>query len=271
MPFDLVLVVLWILAVIVLAWGCVPPLFHLLGLTRLTQSVESAATDLGPSDDEPDYDDVYHQLAALGFAPLGAYWDRLWFFYFHWVKSFRTRVFFRRDTHSFACVYRLAPGEQVRVAFVTCFTDQSLVWSGNSLESHQFPEEDWVRWGHVTENLAELCEMHEEMVGKFRTAARSIDTSGELAGLLACVARINARYIRQDRRGPARLFKVAAITHTICPMIGAFLMGVGSSAVPIGVLSGGFAWAAFRLLWPRVVGVKRAVEIGQSGAYTHSK
>jgi hypothetical protein len=271
MPNDVLLALLWTLAALVFVWGCVPLLLHVLGLTRLTQHIEASPTDLGPSDDEADYDDVYHQLAALGFKPLGAYWDRLWFFYFHWVKSFRTRVFFRQDSHCYACVYRLAAGERIRMAFVTCFTDESLVWTGNSLELHQFPEEDWVRWGHVTDNLADLYELHEEMVGKFRTASRSVDARDELASLLGCVARVNERYIHQDRRVPARLLKVAVLTHGICPIIGAFLMGIGHTAVPIGVLFGGGAWQGFRLLWPRVVGAKRAVEIGHAAAYTQPR
>jgi hypothetical protein len=136
---------LWLLALSVLVWACVPPLLHTLGLCRYTQRIESDPADLGANDDEPDYDDVYHQLHALGFRPLAAYWDRFWFFYFHWVKSFRTRVFLHPELHCFACIYRLAKGERVRIAFVTCFTDEALVWSGNSLEAHQFPEEDWVR------------------------------------------------------------------------------------------------------------------------------
>lgn len=253
---------LWLIAVIVFLWACVPSLLHVMGLSRHSQYSETAPRDLGANDDEPDYDDAYHQLTALGFRPLGAYRERLWFFYFHWSKSFRTRVFIHPESHCYACVYRLAR-EQVRVSFATCFSDESLIWSSDSLEAYQLGDDDWIRWGFVTDDLAQLWGMHQEVVAKYQRPRREVDARNDLDILLTLIAKVNERYVRGDRGRAGRMLKVAVLSLVVCPIIAAFMNGAGHWLVPCGVLAGGLGWAAFLFVWPRALSIKRRLEVAR--------
>jgi hypothetical protein len=256
---------LWLIAFIVLIWACVPSLMHVLGLSQHTQRSETAPKDLTPNDAEPDYDDAYQQLTALGFRPLGAFRERLWFFYFHWSKSFRTRVFIHPERHCYACAYRLAR-ERVRVSFATCFSDDSLIWSSDSLEAYQLGDDDWIRWGFVTDDLAQLWALHQEVVDKYRRPCREVDARDDLSTLLNLIGKVNGRYVRQDRGRAGRMLKTSVLSLGICPIVAAFIHGLGHWMVPCGVLAGGLGWAGFHFLWPRVVGMKRKVELAQGQA-----
>jgi hypothetical protein len=268
-PF--VLPMLWLLAGIVIVWALTPLLLHVLGLSRYVQTIETRPADLAVSEDESDYDDVFQQLRALGFEPLGAYRESHWFFFFHWVKSFRTRVLVCHAHRCFACVYRLARGEQVRVAFVTCLGDSGLVWSSNSLETHHAEEEDFVRWGYVTDDLAQLFPLHQQLVEKLRSPTREPEIGAGLSLLLGAVARINQRHPRQDRRLALHFLKVCLFALGTCPLVAVLVLGHDHWTVPFGVLFGAIGWVAFLVVWPRVLRRKRAREVRVGGQVVGSR
>jgi hypothetical protein len=234
-------VVLGGVACLIAVGVCLPCLFQLLGLTMFVNWFEDNPNQCEPGGDDPVYADVCRQLRDLGFEPLGSCWERYWFITRHWTKTFHHRVFGSRARGCFVCVYRLFRGDPVRVAFTTCFTDQALIWTGNHMEEFRRLEDDYVRWGIDTGNLAELLAAHRQVVEEFVAAGRQIDAHDSFPVLTATLAVHNWRYVRSARQEGLAYLQYEAFWLGLGPLLVFLCYGVSGWWIPASVILG---WVA---------------------------
>jgi hypothetical protein len=237
------LIALWGAAGLAAFLVCLPPLLQFLGLSRLVNRFDESPGTVEPTDDDPAYADIYRQLLALGLRPLGSCWEQYWFFNGHWTKAFHHRVFGSRDRKCFACVYRLVSGEPVRVALATCFTDEALVWTANHFAEFRQLEEDHVRWGINTSDLAELLDSHRQVVEDFVAHGHPVGDHDSLPLLAATLYTHNRRYIRGERHSGLTHLKYAFFWLGIGPLVARTFFGLGNWVLPVAVIAGAAAKA----------------------------
>src|SRR5947207_1955627 len=118
---------LWAAAVLGLVWALAPMVFSLCGWTIVRYTAEEDHAAVEPSDDDPDYRRRYGQLRDLRFRPAGVVTERAWFLVFLWFRRARVRYLATPDGQCFAGLYRLDPGEALRIALKTCTTGGGVV------------------------------------------------------------------------------------------------------------------------------------------------
>jgi hypothetical protein len=235
---DEVYLLLWGLAGVAVALTCAPMLLALLGLTRCRCTCAPDPDALEPTGDDDAYAAIFAQLQALGLRPAGTQRVTAWFFAFHWVKSFDLRMFATPRGDCFAAVYRLVDGEPWRVTYSTGFTDGALVQSGSTLEDLKVQEEDYLRWGFVTADLAELLGLHRELVGRFAEAGGRAVAPLSLAEVCELEERYSERGARKDKATPLAALGTTLALLGVVPLSLGFGLGFDHWSVPLAFLGG---------------------------------
>jgi hypothetical protein len=108
-------------------WAVLPPLMTALGVVLLRYSASEDPADAEPTGDDPDYERRVRQLGSLGFRPIGSVTERVWLYGIDWFKASRIRCLATPDGQCFAALFRLTPGEPVRIALKTFLTGGGMV------------------------------------------------------------------------------------------------------------------------------------------------
>ncbi|MCE9532276.1 MAG: hypothetical protein K8T89_14320 [Planctomycetes bacterium] len=230
------LILLWGLAILVLGWTWLPALIAALGGSRFTQGIsnEAAGKDLS----SPDRDDALwaNQLQALGYELIGSGWQRINFASSEWSQYMPLRVFRNEYKNCYAFMQRAPapfyfwPG----AVFATCFADGGLLLSDNNLDAAPNPDDEVIRQGLVTLNLADVEELHLATMAALNRAGRKPDSDLGMETLLQALERVIAPGIKKQngRAGTQYLF-VHGLIHLCAstPLIS--LLGVGHYSVPI--------------------------------------
>jgi hypothetical protein len=111
-----------------------------------------------------EYQFYHDQLRNLGFEPLGVLEETGYFYGFHYAKSFHPRVFVHRELGVYANVYRLIPGDALRVALSTLLADGWFVQTGCWMESLVSVGEKYYRWAVTTRVVREQLDAHQELL-----------------------------------------------------------------------------------------------------------
>ncbi len=152
---------LWLCAGVAAFLVLLPIVLGALGCTRFVVRARCSPAECEPDGDE-EYLFYHDQLRNLGFEPLGVLAETGYFYGFHYVKIFRPRVFVHRELGVYATVYRLIPGDALRVALSTLLADGWLVQTGCWMESLVTVGEKYYRWGVTTRVVRELLDAHQE-------------------------------------------------------------------------------------------------------------
>ena len=228
--------ILWLIAGPLFLSMCLPPLFHLLGWSRYFMEQDDAAIAAESGDDDAYTAKLLSQLRELGFKPLGAVTETVHFFILHWSWSCRQRIFGSKERRAFAALYRFVKEEPVRLAFVTCFADGAMAWTGNHSEDIRMLSADFVRWGFATDDLAELLERHHQAADRLAGSDRKPVDHDQLANLAAVLAPHSRRQVFSSKAEP-RMFLVASLfLGGVAPAIVAASFGFDSWFVPLVVI-----------------------------------
>lgn len=198
-------------------------------------------TRKGPvCDDDVQALDVHRQLDALGFKPIGTYWEHVWFLAYHWCLTSRERSFLSSAHGTFAAVYRYVVNEPLRVSFKTCFRGGAFVVTGN----HSGNEAEWVvtdkylRWGRATNNLAELLALHRSEVEKFQARGWVPDANNNFGTLLPIEEEFAIVGLRDARNASLLFLGIHAFCLGLLPVIAGYYYGLAHWSVPVGILAG---------------------------------
>jgi hypothetical protein len=154
---------LWLCAGVAAFLVCLPMILGALGCTRFVARARCSPAECAPADDV-EYQFYHDQLRNLGFEPLGVLKETGYFYGFHYAKTFRLRVFAHRELGVYATVYRLIPGDALRVSLSTLLADGWLVQTGCWMESLISVGEKYYRWGVTTRVVREQLEAHQEVL-----------------------------------------------------------------------------------------------------------
>jgi len=202
---------------------CLPMIVGMLGGTILRVRTLASPADCEPSGDE-EYAFSYHQLRGLGFEPLGVKEESAWFFAHHYVKRFRSRVFFHAGHGVYAAVYELVSGDGFRVLLSTLLADGRLLQTGSCLESLVISREKYYRWGVTTRLVGEQLRAHLDLL-------RDRWQGGVIAPVdLEALA---ARSVEESRRSRWGLFAPVSAM-----LLGMAVALVGTLAIVAGVVCG---------------------------------
>jgi hypothetical protein len=167
--------ILWALAAVATVWAFVPPIVTALGLYRSYGTAVEDPQAVEPAGDDPEYEQKYHELLALGFAPVGVLTEHFWLFAFHWYKAFPARCLATADRTCYAAVFRFLDGT-VRVRFDTRLDDGFGVRTvmGEGWTDH---DEFWSRTEVAEASVAGLYEHHRHHV-EARGGVRGASAAG---------------------------------------------------------------------------------------------
>jgi hypothetical protein len=184
-PFDLYLLcILWTAALVALGWACIPPICHILGLSRYHIERDDRPLDEEVRDPDAFTFAIHKQLESLGFHPLGYLTETHRFFVDYWKRENRFHIFGSIDKGCFAFLYRLHNGEPVRVSLATCFEDEAFVWTSNFGTEVRLDARGYVRHAVATNNLQEVLIQHQEVVEQFKWEGRRALIPNDLGQLL---------------------------------------------------------------------------------------
>jgi hypothetical protein len=231
------LIALWSLAGVVLTATCLPPLLGLLGFMRFWTEFDDNPSHLEPDAADESYADAHRQLTALGFAPLGVFWEKTWFLAHHWFKSFEVKSFASKTHGCFGQVYRLLPGDTVRVFLATCFEDGTYIVTANHMEEFVINQGGYYRWGVETSDLSAVLEHHQKMVEQLG-AGRMIKAPSSLQVLMATMTPHNDRYLRSDRSISLNSLCAGLMEPGIAAALAVSVFGVAHPLVPVALLIG---------------------------------
>jgi hypothetical protein len=197
---DILIDFLWVSAAAALVWVCLPMIMALLGLTRFTSRYRDDPTEAEPHGQGTEYEAIFAQLTSLGLHPCGFRVDEAHWYAFHWVKTFHVYVFATAAGDCFASVYRLIEEDDWRVTLATGLEDATLFETGSTMPELQLREDDFVRWGHVTDDLAELLALHREAVARYSAETGRAVIRLDLATLDRLICNCSSRVLRRCAR-----------------------------------------------------------------------
>jgi hypothetical protein len=163
-PLDLCL---WIAAGLGAVWALGPLLMDFLGLSRLRFEAQHAPRVVEPTCDDPEYRQRFTQLRSLGFSPLGIVREKAWCHFGQWRKVFEVRFLATADRACFASLYRLHPGEPLRVSLETFTTQRGLVRTVMPGVGEPHLDDTYMRTEHQGLEVPELLAQHQEDVEQF--------------------------------------------------------------------------------------------------------
>ena len=168
---------LWFAAGVGAFWALGPAVLRFAGLGRIRfvaehdpYALEFIATK------DPDYARRIARLYELGFKPLGMVTETAWFHFGQWRTAFEVYCLATPDGKCFASLYRLHPGEPVRLGFESFTTNRGMVRTVMPGVGEPQSDEDFSRLEFQGLDEAELLARHHEHVESFlqRTRQRVI-------------------------------------------------------------------------------------------------
>lgn len=120
----------WLLAGGLVAVILLPPVFTVLGLSRIASRHLASIPEVWERD-FPIHPQVYELLHEHGFELLGGIQIRHWLWFNYWCLSRRYRVFGGRHSGCFALVTRSDFRKRDQIAFLTLYADGGWVWTAN--------------------------------------------------------------------------------------------------------------------------------------------
>lgn len=158
------------LALICAAWICLPDVLMLLGKVRIQRGFSGGPEEVAQ---HPEYGstELCDELTALGFRPLGVYWETV-----SGHKMFHELVFTAADGDCFGKVYRLFDNDPARAAFFSTLCGEATVMTQN-YHGGMEADEDQLRAGPPQQGSSAMATVE--------TAATSIEERMPLAVVLA--------------------------------------------------------------------------------------
>ncbi len=183
---DVVVTILWGVAILVVAWTWIPALIAALGGTKYLSNGVNDPDHLEPTAKEPDYAYWVYQLQELGYEPLGQGWIRVDFAGHEWSLYTVLRVFYHKQNQCYAILQRVPapfyfwPG----ASFITCFSDGRMLFTDNNEAVSPFPDDEFIRQGVVSLDLADVQELHLATMEALRGKGLRPDTEANIETLL---------------------------------------------------------------------------------------
>jgi hypothetical protein len=237
----LLTVVLQAAAALAVFWLCLPNLLAVLGLA-FHNGIAGGPSDVEPDGSDPCHEDLHRQLEALGFTPLGRYWEG-WRF----GKTFHEVAYASEQERCFASVFGLAHADH-HVAFLTTFTDGATVITKN-IDGVVMRTED-LRAVYVPTNvLPELLAEHRRHVGEFRAAGRVPTSDYTLPGFQAAERTYfespSQRVSHRKAAAGTLLIKLVVLAVLFVPL--AFLLGFDPlrPGFPLALLAASLGYISF--------------------------
>jgi hypothetical protein len=211
----LLTVVLRAAAAVAVVWLALPEVLTLLGL-GFKNGVAGGPSDVEPDGTDPCRFKFHRQLEALGFTPLGQYWEATRF-----GKTFHELAYASENAECFAMIFGLAQVDH-HVAFLTTFTDGAAVITKN-IDGVQASTAD-LRATHLpTNSLAEILLEHRRHVRDFKEAGRTPAADYTLPGVQAAqLAYYNNATLRAEHRKSmlgTLLVKLVVVTALFFPAV----------------------------------------------------
>ena len=195
---ELIESLLWCAAGLMLAYLFLPMFFMMLGQTRVTFAVLGGPEAAQPTDNDPQYADLYERLRNLGFEPLGSRREIGWFANGHWYKrSLPGRIWATPGRDCFVSLYRLFPDEPWRLAFSTIFTDGSAVQTANQMTRLRIEEPDYLRQACPSPDLSEVLRQHRQTAEDFRATWGRVVAAPDLPEALERLCHHSERHLRK--------------------------------------------------------------------------
>ncbi len=193
-PADIALAVL---ALAGLAAAALPVVVSCLGMTIVHYRPVEDPSEFKPAAPDAEFLEIFEDLAAAGFEPLGVIVEECWLFHHHWYKAFRVHALRNRDRTVYASVYRIVPGEPWRISLET-FTDDGAmirtVMPGAGLDVRM---EGSSRREVGQCELIDLVEEHANHVADYTDDTRSAVIAVDLEDRAAIDERLDRAQIRQ--------------------------------------------------------------------------
>ena len=233
---DTFTIVIWGVAILVLAWTWVPALIASLGGTRYLTGGSNDVSRLDLARNGPDFAFWAKQIAELGYDPLGSGWLRVNFAGPSWALVSAVAIFRNQAKNTYAYMerapapYSFWPG----AVFATMFSDGSALFTDNNRAAQPDPDDECVRQGVVTLKLAELEEFHQATLSALGKLNRKPDSDMSVELLLNTIKRFDGEVARRvhSRAGTQYLFAHGLIHITVSfPLV--YLMGFMHWAVPL--------------------------------------
>jgi hypothetical protein len=228
--------ILWGVAILVLAWTWVPAFISSMGGTRYLVGFSNDVTGLEPSPREPDYSYWAQQLLDLGYEPVGTGWIRVNFAGPTWAIWSPVRVFRKPSVGTFAYVsrapapYYFWPG----AVFATCLADGRLLTSDNNRAADLDVEDEHIKQGMVTLDLAALEAQHQEALDALKRSGFRPEGDLNIETLMRALERHEGPEARRAhaRAGTNYLFAHGLI-HICVSIPTAYLLGIMHWSVPL--------------------------------------
>jgi hypothetical protein len=142
---DAITLVLAILSTVILIRLLLPDILAVLGLSPLQNGFSAGPEDANSYWPTKLDEDLYQEILALGFQPLGTYWEQL-----HFTRRFDEFVFTRTEEKCFGILY---PNDQImsrRASFFTVFETGGVVFTKNYCGGLEIQEGDFLATGART-------------------------------------------------------------------------------------------------------------------------
>jgi hypothetical protein len=123
---DAVTIALLIVSIMLALWLCLPRLLVVLGVVRLQHGFQAGPEEVSRYWLHDIDEDNFNQLTALGFAPVGVYWEQIGL-----SRVYLEYVFTSKQGDCFAMLY---PNQQImprRASFITGFTSGGVIFTKN--------------------------------------------------------------------------------------------------------------------------------------------
>ena len=187
-------------AAVAVIWLCLPELLALVGLA-FRNGIAGGPSDVEPDGTDPSHEDLHRHLLALGFTPLGRYWEG-WRF----GRTFHELAYASVKDGCFASIFGLAVADH-HVAFLTTFTDGAAVITKNI--DGVVTSAEGLRAIYVPTNvLADILGEHRRHVAEFRAAGHVPTDDATLPGFRAAQ---RAYYDNPSNRASKRMTAVGLL------------------------------------------------------------
>jgi hypothetical protein len=150
-PQDTLTLALAILSTLILIRLLLPDIFVVLGLSTLENGLAGGPEDANSYWPSRVDHDLYQEMLALGFQPVGTYWEQL-----PYTRRFEEFVFARPGEKCFGILY---PNSQImprRGSFLTVFETGSVVFTKNYRGGVELQENDFLATGGRTDPARHL-------------------------------------------------------------------------------------------------------------------
>jgi hypothetical protein len=201
-PLALAPLLLKGVAIGLLVWICLPHVILALGW-KPRWRIGGGPEDLAPEESDPVYADLYRQLTALEFEPLGFYYESIPF-----GPRFQVAMFGSRRLDCYASLSRLTRYDEVRLRFLSVFHGGGVILTKND-ETVEEQRGDYLRQGVYTSSAEETLRLHLAAVERYRVVGHQECPGGTLGNrlLAADVFYGNAQVVSQMRRNFAEVAK----------------------------------------------------------------